>query len=100
MTVGKRHTAALFYAVAGALFVIVLTGCHSLGKGPSLEATRAAAERGDPTAQHRLADMYYYGRGVPRDYVEAEKWYRRATEQYKAVMQQNPTAEPQGDRNR
>ena len=25
--------------------------------------------------------MYYYGRGVPQDYGEALKWYRKAAEQ-------------------
>jgi TPR repeat protein len=33
--------------------------------------------------------MYVYGTGVPRDYEEAVKWYRRAAEQGDADAQSN-----------
>ena len=33
--------------------------------------------------------MYDYGRGVPQDYAEAAKWYRRAAEQGNANSQYN-----------
>ena len=36
------------------------------------------AEVGDATAQHDLGTCYYYGKGVPQDYKEAVKWYRKA----------------------
>lgn len=39
-------------------------------------AIKAAAESGDILAQERLAEMYRYGRGVPENEVEAERWYR------------------------
>ena len=39
------------------------------------------AEKGDPKAQHNLGVMYDYGRGVPQNFTEAAKWYRRAAEQ-------------------
>ena len=39
-----------------------------------------AAENGDPHAQFMLALMYDTGDGVPRDYVNAVKWFRRAAE--------------------
>ena len=39
---------------------------------------RARAEEGDAKAQHDLAGMYYYGKGVPQDYAEAVRWYRKA----------------------
>ena len=32
-------------------------------------------------AEEKLASMYYYGRGVPQDYAEAVRWYRKAAEQ-------------------
>jgi TPR repeat protein len=32
-------------------------------------------------SQTRLGEMYYYGKGVPRDYVEAMKWLLKAAEQ-------------------
>lgn len=39
-------------------------------------AIKAAAESGDARAQERLAKMYLFGRGVPENKAEAEKWYR------------------------
>jgi TPR repeat protein len=46
---------------------------------PSL---RERASKGDPEAQFNLAKNYEGGRGgLKRDYVEAERWYRRAAEQ-------------------
>lgn len=42
---------------------------------------RKAAQQGNMTSQTRLGEMYFYGRGVPRDYVEAMKWLLKAAEQ-------------------
>lgn len=43
---------------------------------------RERAAKGDPEAQFNLAKNYEAGRGgLKRDYVEAERWYRRAAEQ-------------------
>jgi TPR repeat protein len=42
---------------------------------------RKAAEKGNMISQTRLGEMYYYGKGVPRDYVEAMKWLLKAAEQ-------------------
>lgn len=39
------------------------------------------AERGDAIAQYYLAHMYYYGLGVPADYVRTYEWMRRSAEQ-------------------
>ena len=39
------------------------------------------AERGDMRAQRNLAEGYVWARGVPQDYAEAIKWYRRAADQ-------------------
>lgn len=36
------------------------------------------AERGDALAQNNLAYLYTYGKGLPRDYSEAAKWYAAA----------------------
>jgi TPR repeat protein len=38
------------------------------------------AEKGDDVAQFILGFLYDEGNGVPQDYAEAEKWYRRAAE--------------------
>ena len=48
---------------------------------------RRLADGGDPAAQFRIAQMYYRGTGVPRDYAEASKWCRRAAEQGEAPAQ-------------
>jgi hypothetical protein len=48
---------------------------------------RARAEHGDAETQYRTGSIYYYGRGVPQDYVEALRWYRRAADQGMAVAQ-------------
>lgn len=46
-----------------------------------------AAERGDAIAQSNLGGMYLEGRGVPQDYSEAVKWFRKAVEQGSASAQ-------------
>lgn len=50
---------------------------------------KALAEHGDAAAQYKLGDMYLRGEGVPKDYGEAEKWYRQAAEQGNADAQHN-----------
>lgn len=37
--------------------------------------------------QHKIALMYYIGMGVPKDYVQAAKWYRLAADQGEASAQ-------------
>jgi Sel1 repeat len=48
---------------------------------------RVRAERGDAKSQFALGAMYYYGNGVPKDYVEAVYWYRKSAEQGNADAQ-------------
>ncbi len=48
-----------------------------------------AAEEGDAFAQASLGLMYYDGEGVPKDYQEAAKWWRKAAEQGLASAQNN-----------
>jgi TPR repeat protein len=48
---------------------------------------RSRAERGDPRSQFELGAMYYYGRGVSKDYIEAVRWYRKSAEQGDADAQ-------------
>ena len=47
------------------------------------------AEAGDAEAQTDLGFMYANGLGVPQDYTEAVKWYRKAAEQGDALAQYN-----------
>ena len=50
---------------------------------------RLKADQGDATAQVSLGVMYEFGRGVPKDEVEAVKWYRKAADQGNADGQNN-----------
>ena len=47
------------------------------------------AEEGNAKAQYNLGVMYHNGEGVPQDYTETMKWYRRAGEQGIAVAHYN-----------
>jgi len=47
------------------------------------------AEAGDAEAQTDLGFMYANGLGVPQDYTEALKWYRKAVAQGYALGQNN-----------
>ena len=48
---------------------------------------RAEADDIDAEAQYELAKKYESGEGVPQDYAEAVKWWRKAAEQGHAVAQ-------------
>jgi TPR repeat protein len=84
-------------SVVGACVVIASGVCIAwwthwkVAKSRSLEASvsRVRAEHGDIRAQYKLASMYYLGRGVPQDYGEAARWYRKAAEQGDAAGQFN-----------
>ncbi len=41
---------------------------------------RPLAEQGMADAQFALGFMYYFGHGVPQDYVQAHMWYSLAAE--------------------
>ncbi len=47
----------------------------------ALQEFKPLAEQGHAEAQTYLAGMYYQGQGVPQDYAEAVKWYRKAADQ-------------------
>jgi uncharacterized protein len=55
----------------------------------ALRHLRPLADQGDPRAQSILGLMFYHGRGVPRDDVEATKWFRLAADQGDATAQFN-----------
>lgn len=60
---------------------LVVTGCESLGGtgGKSVEELTSAANAGDPNASLKLGDYYY----KQKNFTESEKWYKKASEQYK-----------------
>ncbi|NBR84366.1 MAG: hypothetical protein EB141_02505 [Verrucomicrobia bacterium] len=74
---------SLMLALAsGALF---FAGCEtpSGGKAPAsnnVEDLKKAANAGDADAALKLGDIYLHGRGVPKNNVEAETWYKKAAE--------------------
>jgi TPR repeat protein len=70
-----RHL--VFYLAA-----LIMTGCGETD-------TKSKAEAGDPNAQYKLGVMYFEGKGVPQDYAEAAKWFKKAGEQGEATAQCN-----------
>jgi len=50
---------------------------------------KAKAEKGDAKEQYKLANCYYRGDGVPKDFVEAVNWFRKSAEQGNAMAQCN-----------
>jgi TPR repeat protein len=52
-----------------------------------LARLEADAQQGSPLAQYLLGALYQLGEVVPRDYVQAVNWYRRAANQGLAVAQ-------------
>jgi TPR repeat protein len=50
---------------------------------------RPLPDNGDAFAQSALGFFYAEGRGVPQDYVEAVKWFRKAAVQGDATAQYN-----------
>lgn len=82
----NTHEAERWYRLAAERLVVAQCNLASLEfrKGDYQQAVvwfRAAAQRGDATAQEDLAWMYYTGTGVPLDYSEAAKWVQLAAEQ-------------------
>ena len=63
----------------------------------TFEEMRKAAEEGDPVAQRYLGVCYQNGQGVPQDYHEAIKWFRRAAEQGHAAAPRPARAEGRTD---
>ena len=55
----------------------------------SFPKIQTQAEQGDMDAENRLGVMYDQGKGVPEDYGEAVKWYRKSAEQGYAKAKYN-----------
>ena len=75
-------------------FVLLLTTFSSVYGGDcfkdkDVDDCREKAEQGIPLAQSVLGYMYNEGIGVPQDYKESVKWYRKAAEQRFAEAQLN-----------
>src|SRR6266403_1800726 len=71
--------------------LVVLTYFQSSGllraQDVGFEATKAAAEKGDPEAEYDLARCYERGTGVEKDYAKAADYLTKAAEQGNALAQ-------------
>jgi uncharacterized protein len=74
-------------------FVLLLGSFSSVYGGScgdgDVDDCRVRAEQGNVYAQNILGAFYYEGRGVPQDYKEAVKWFRKSAEQGLAGAQYN-----------
>ena len=67
--------------------IIVRTERENRQLAKRAAAYRIRADQGDAKAQLTLGWMYYYGKGLPKDYVEAARWYRKSADQGDAKAQ-------------
>jgi len=51
--------------------------------------TLVRAQQGDAKSQYDLGHMYFHGEGVPQNYSEALRWYRKSADQGDAKAQNN-----------
>ncbi len=76
----KRNCALTLTCLAGLALSPICPGQTKVPTRESTESLRAGAEKGDVAAQFNLALAYSQGHGVPQDYAEAVRWYRKAAE--------------------
>ena len=82
----RRNTSLLAMAlilVSAPALADVKAGVDAWGRGDYATAVnewRGPAEAGDTDAQFNLAQAYKLGRGVPQDFGQAEKWYKKAAD--------------------
>ena len=67
--------------------IFVRTERKNLQLAKDATACRIRAEQGDPASQFMLGSIYFHGKGVPKDSVEAVRWYRKSAEQGNAKGQ-------------
>ncbi len=60
-------------------------------ESPFLNELHAVAQQGDIQAQIDLGMMYADGRGVPKDYDQAHKWFSLAAAQASGTMKEELT---------
>ena len=83
----KRSLFALL-GVSVLLTVPILSFAQGNATEPQeIRELRAKAASGDAAAQYDLGRRYYEGEGIPKNYREAVKWYRRAADQGDAKAQ-------------
>ena len=62
---------------------------HVVAQTGSFADVKNKAEWGDMEAQFKLGMMYYEGKGAPKNFAEAIKWFRRSADQGQATAQFN-----------
>lgn len=87
MKIVQKAGAKLSLVLALASGAMFLAGCETPSGGGApgtnnIEALKAAANGGDADAAMKLGDIYLHGRGVPKNFVEAETWHKKAKELY------------------
>ena len=73
-------------------YTIVESGSVSIegkDKNHRIKTLQAAAEQGNAEAQNNLGVAYEFGQSVPKDYLQAAKWYRLSAEQGYSTAQNN-----------
>jgi TPR repeat protein len=73
----------------GAILLGLFFAAASFSQTPNIGKLKQAAEGGDAAAQNNLGAAYHLGRGVPQDYAEAMRWFRKAADQGYAAAQNN-----------
>lgn len=83
----------LEHMIATMIRPFLITAICLLCAGPvlalDLAETRTLAQQGDAWYQTELALMYHHGKGLPKNYEEAARWYRLAAEQEFSKAQTN-----------
>jgi TPR repeat protein len=72
------------WCVTGFLLLVLCASVQLRGQQNdtnSIESIKADAQKGNARAQYDFGNCYYNGAGVPQDYAEAVKWFRKAADQ-------------------
>jgi TPR repeat protein len=69
------------------LFDDLIPPSPSAHLSPPVSTATPAGDRNDAEVQFNRGTSYYLGQGVPKDYAEAVKWFRKAAEQNYAPAQ-------------
>ena len=81
-----------FRITVGIGVVLFVVGT-ALAQTQEIDSLKEKAEQGDAHVQVKLGMMYDIGQGVPQDYGEARKWFRKAAEQGNASAQYSARAD-------
>lgn len=65
--------------------IFSLTMANIPAHATSLAQLEQSAAQGDARAEFNLGDAYYFGQGVPKNYVQTVYWWRKAAQQGNAV---------------